>query len=410
MKNRPDLVVFGSIASGLALGLLLVLVVFAGGSESAITGSALVALGTGYLLLALVGRQRWALVPGAGAAAVGLAVVVLAPGNTILRLAGWVWPVLLVAAVAWSFAGARRSLRGWSRRTLLYPALVVLLLVAIGGAFETVAEATSSDTAATGRTYLVAGHRLYLDCIGAGAPTVVLFSGLGERASSWSHVQHAVAPTTRVCAYDRAGEGRSGGSARPQDGRQLAADLHALLRAANVEGPLVLAGHSTGGVYALVYAAQYPEQVAGVALVDSATPYQFELPDYPSFYSMWHRVGALLPSLSRTGIGRITGALTESPRDLRADRVEFDELPRAFEQAKALRSLHGAPLAVLTAGSGAQRGWPAAQRKLARLSRNSVQQTVPDATHATLLDDPRFAAVTSRAITSVVKVARSGRR
>jgi len=410
MQNRHNLVVSGSIASGLVLGLLLVLVVFAGGSESEITGSALVALGVGYLLLGLGARQRWALAPGTGASALGLALLVLAPGNTILRLTGWVWPVLLVTAVAWSFAGARRSLHGWSRRMLLYPALVVLLLVAAGGALETVAEATSTNAGGTGRTYAVAGHHLYLECVGTGAPTVVLFSGLGERTTSWSHVERAVSPTTQVCAYDRAGEGRSTGSAGAQDGRELAADLHALLRAANVEGPFVLAGHSTGGAYALVYASRYPEQVAGVALVDSATPYQFDLPDYPSFYSMWHRVGALMPSLSRTGIGRITGALTESPRDLRADRVEFDELPRAFEQAKALRSLHGAPLAVLTAGSGAQRGWPAAQQRLARLSRNSVQQTVPDATHATLLDEPRFAAITGRAITEVVKAARSGRR
>ena len=74
-----------------------------------------------------------------------------------------------------------------------------------------------------------------------------------------------------------------------QDGHQLASDAHALLRAAHVPGPYVLAGHSVGGTYALVYAEQYPRQVAGVALIDSATPYQFDLPDYRSFYSMFKR-------------------------------------------------------------------------------------------------------------------------
>jgi pimeloyl-ACP methyl ester carboxylesterase len=85
----------------------------------------------------------------------------------------------------------------------------------------------------------------------------------------------------RVCTYDRAGEGWSDGAADAQDGGQLASDLHGLLRAAHIPGPYVLAGHSVGGTYALLYAAHYPKQVAGLALIDSATPYQFDLPDYP---------------------------------------------------------------------------------------------------------------------------------
>jgi pimeloyl-ACP methyl ester carboxylesterase len=77
-------------------------------------------------------------------------------------------------------------------------------------------------------------------------------------------------------------------------------------RRRHVPGPYVRAGHSTGGIYVLLYAARYPEHVAGLALIDSATPYQFDLPDYPGFYSMWQRGSALLPSLSRTGLARIT--------------------------------------------------------------------------------------------------------
>ena len=110
---------------------------------------------------------------------------------------------------------------------------------------------------------------------------------------------------TRACAFDRAGQGWSGAAPDRQDGHELASDLHGLLQAADVSGPLVLAGHSTGGTYALVYAEQYLQQVAGVALIDSATPYQFDLPDYPTFYSVWRRASALLPSLSRAGFGRL---------------------------------------------------------------------------------------------------------
>ena len=98
--------------------------------------------------------------------------------------------------VAFSFRGARRSLDNWSRRALLYPALVVLSLIAMGGAAGTVAAATSSNPApASGRTYRANGHRLYLNCVGSGAPTVVLFNGLGEWTPNWAWVQANVSAT-----------------------------------------------------------------------------------------------------------------------------------------------------------------------------------------------------------------------
>ena len=81
-----------------------------------------------------------------------------------------------------------------------------------------------------------------------------------------------------------------------------------------------------------------------------------------------------------------------------------------FDQAKALKSLDGKPLAVVTAAVGSQHGLFAAQKKLARLSRASVQRTVVGATHSALLEDKGFAWFTSGAITQVVQVARSGRR
>src|SRR6188472_4482007 len=94
-RGRIGLVVFSSI--GFVLGLVLTLVVFAGGEESEITGSALLALGAGFVLLALASSrftdqpQRWALAPGIAAALVGLAILLLAPGNRALGLSGWVW-------------------------------------------------------------------------------------------------------------------------------------------------------------------------------------------------------------------------------------------------------------------------------------------------------------------------------
>jgi pimeloyl-ACP methyl ester carboxylesterase len=431
-KGHVGLVVFGALASGLLLGVFLVLVAFAGGTETEIIGAALVALGSGFVFLALGSSrftdqpQRWALIPGIASAVVGLAVWVLSPGEHTLALAGWVWPLALLVLVVWSFCGARGTLHNWSRRALLYPALLVLLLVAAGGVYETVVEATSSNQPPAGRTYLVNGHSLYLNCVGHGSPTVVLFNGLGERTPSWAWVQRSVSASTRVCAFDRAGEGWSGGTPGARDGRRLSSDLHGLLAAAHVPGPYVLAGHSVGGIYALLYAAQYPRQVAGLALIDSATPYQFDLPDYPSFYRMFRRASAVLPSLARAGLMRLstsTGnaglppqardearAFAASPRELTADHVDFAQLPGLLDEAKAFKSLGGKPLVVVTATVGEQRGWFAAQNRLAKLSTDSVHLTVPDATHESLLEDRGFARTASHAVTRVAQAVRSGRR
>lgn len=429
-RGHIGLVVLGSILGGLALGLVLVLAVFGGAREPVITGAALLALGCGMLMLfALSGRrtdqpQPWAFAPGLVLAVAGIALIALRPGDDVLGALGWVWPPLLGLLVVWSVRGARRSLDSWSRRALLYPAFVVLGLIAMGGAFETVAEGTTSNSPTAGRTYVVDGRPLFLNCVGSGSPTVVLFNGHGERTPSWAWVQPAVARETRVCSFDRAGQGWSGDSPGSQDGHELASDLHGLLAAARVPGPYVLAGHSVGGTYALVYALDYPEEVAGVALIDSASPDQFDLPDYPRFYSLWRRGSALLPSLARAGLPRLTSgatsgdlpaearrharAFSSSPRERRADRDEFAELRTIFDQARALETLGRKPLFVLTADLGQQSGWFALQDELATLSTNSLHRTTRGATHAALLDDRRFAVSTSGAIGAVVRAARSG--
>lgn len=429
-RGHIGLTVLGSIVAGLALGLVLVLGVFAGSDEATITGAALMSLGAGMLILFLLAGLRtdqpqpWALAPAIALDGVGLALLIINPEDQLLSWMGWIWPPLLALLVVWSVRGARRSLDNWSRRALLYPALALLGLVALGGAFETVAEATTSNSPSAGRTYLVDGRRLFLNCIGAGSPTVVLFNGLGERTPSWAWVQRAVAQQTRVCTFDRAGQGWSGNAPARQDGHELAADLHRLLSTAHVPGPYVLAGHSVGGTYALTYAMDYPEETAGVALIDAASPHQFDLPTYPGFYSMWRRVSALLPSFGRAGVVRLTSGLgsgglpadarrearafSSSPRELRANRNEFAELPTVFDQAKALTTLGRKPLFVLTADVGQQSGWFALQNKLATLSTNSVHQTAHGATHVALLEDQNMATATSRAIGDVVRAARSG--
>ena len=424
-------IVTASMAAGLTGALILVLVVLPGAREHVVAGAILLAFACGWAMLAALSTrrtdqpQRWARVPAVAMAAVGTALLVFAPSARVMNGLGWVWPPALLALAIWMIRSARRDLHSRSRAWLVQPVCIALALAAVGAATETVLEATDHGLQApAGQTYEIAGHRMYLHCTGTGSPTVVLSSGFGERSPSWSWIVPAVQRTTRVCVYDRAGQGWSEPAAGPQDGIELATDLHATLASAHIAGPYVLAGHSVGGTYNMIFAARYPTEVAGMVLLDSATPEQFTaLPNYPTVYSTYRRVSGLLPALARLGFARVAattqfGSLPAQARnqersfyatagEFRGLNDEWSELPTVFSQAKALTTFGAKPLIVITATRGQESGWPAAQDKLATLSTNSVHRTIRGADHVALLDDRGFAVESSAAIDDVVAAARS---
>jgi pimeloyl-ACP methyl ester carboxylesterase len=151
---------------------------------------------------------------------------------------------------------------------------------------SSLAPPASSPTAEPGDgaihgTYEVGGHELFMDCTGAGSPTVVMLhgiiweSGLGGDSIAWDATREAL--PTRTCAYDR----RNVGLSEQVPGRSTAIDavedLHGLLQAAGVDPPYVLAGHSFGGLLSLLYAGTYPTEVAGIVLVDATLPLEWAL-------------------------------------------------------------------------------------------------------------------------------------
>ncbi len=425
-------IVGGSLAVGLVGALLLTLVVFAGAPEHVISGVALLAFAFGWAMLAVLSTrytsqpQRWALVPAAFMAGVGVALLALAPGDGSLNAVGWVWPAAVLGLAVWMFIQMRRALRG-RVRWLLYPVIGLLVVGSVGGTYERVSLARNQNTyAMPGRLYEVGGHRLHLNCTGSGSPTVVLENGLGEMSPFWSRIAPRVAATTRVCAYDRAGQAWSSDAGGPQDGLAVATDLHTLLARAHETGPYVLVGHSVGGSYVMIYAARYPDQVAGMVLLDSSSPYQFTvLPDYASQYALSRRVLAVLPSLARLGLAQLqpssalsslpepaasqVRAFSTSPRHMRSVRDEWSVLRKVFDQAQDLTSLDGKPLVVVTATESQQKtkGWSAAQDRLAGLSSNS-QHRIVEATHMGLLDDEHSFEPSVRAIDDVLQSIRSG--
>ena len=125
-----------------------------------------------------------------------------------------------------------------------------------------------SDDPASDQLVSVGTHSLYIHCLGSGRPTIVIDTGLGERYDSWQSIISTLSRETRVCAYDRAGYGRSESGPMPRDSRRAADELHRLLANAGEDGPLVLVGHSLGGLNMQVYASRYPKEVAGLILLD----------------------------------------------------------------------------------------------------------------------------------------------
>ena len=136
----------------------------------------------------------------------------------------------------------------------------------------------------------IGGRSLYLTCTGSGGPTVVLVTGYRDTSDIWSidqinltdprtMVMPSVAEFTRVCAYDRPGTatalgdedliGRSDAIPQPRTATEAADELHALVHAAGIETPFVLAAHSLGGAIARLYASAYPEDVSGLVLIEA---------------------------------------------------------------------------------------------------------------------------------------------
>lgn len=429
-------IVAGSLATGLLAGLLLVAAPFIPPQEGAVTGALLCGFAVGWVMLAVLSArftsapQRWAAVPAVFMGLGGLLLIGFGP--QVRDVLDWIWPPALLVMVVWMVLRARRELRSRIRRRLLYPLLAVLALASIGGSYATVgAAADSTAYPMPGQLIDVGGHSLHLNCTGSGGPTVVLEAGGGEMSSNLGWIAQGVARDTRVCVYDRAGRGWSEPADTPQDGAQIAADLHTLLHRAQVPGPYVLAGHSFGGLYVLTFAAHYPDEVAGMVLVDSTAPAPASAAIPPtatsgdeSSYDGVGRVSALASISARLGLARVVGQLSDDglpPRssdevrartatagNLRSTIDEYVQASASIRQAASLRTFTDKPLVVLTAGTGNDAAWPAAQNQLAALSTNSVHRVVDGATHEALVADQEHAATTTQAILQVVSAVRSG--
>jgi pimeloyl-ACP methyl ester carboxylesterase len=295
-------------------------------------------------------------------------------------------------------------------------------------AYQAVGEALDRrKTAPPGRLVDVGGYRLHIMSAGHGTPAVVVIPALGSPGSEWLDVQQAVAQETEVCLYDRAGLGWSDSPSRRRTAVAMAGELHALLHGAGTMPPYVLVGHSMGGLVARVFIQLYPDEVAGLALIDSSHPGQKSR--LPKLEMRNHRGGKLIEAaLAWTrplGLRRLARdlGLRESAsstwslhrRAIYGELLAFDAICREVTGGFA-----DLPLAVVTsselgpnqpAGSRAQRDrsrfyppWAALQDELATLSANSTHVVSEHAGHYVHRDDPELV---TRVIVALVAQVRS---
>jgi pimeloyl-ACP methyl ester carboxylesterase len=144
--------------------------------------------------------------------------------------------------------------------------LLVLIVMAAGAIARASLKARYQPP---GQMVDVGGYQLHISCAGEGSPTVVLDAGNGESSLDWSLVQPDVAKSTRVCAYDRPGYGWSDPSPLSRTPESNVKELHTLLMNAGIDAPYVLVAHSYGGLVTRLYTHTYPDEVAGMVLVDT---------------------------------------------------------------------------------------------------------------------------------------------
>lgn len=279
---------------------------------------------------------------------------------------------------------------------------------------------TSRTTRATGRTAAagalrplrgelvdVGGRRLRIVRAGprSDRPTILLEHGAFGCAADWAVVQERLAAKgLHSLAYDRAGLGLSDPGPLPRDGHALSADLDTLLARAGETGPLVLVGHSMGGLMVRLYTLKHPERVLGVVLVDAVVPEVMDERGIPRMVGAYGRAMKLVARGAKVGLMRPVARMTGNMIGLTGDAAlekrriyasaphahwaaaEVAEWPATSNQARAGDFPPDLPIAVVTAG--AAKG-PARLKVLqaapAKASRYGYVDHVAGSNHSSLL-------------------------
>lgn len=190
--------------------------------------------------------------------------------------------------------------------------LVVAAILILGAIYQAIGVARDRRRyLPQGRMVSVGSHQLHVVSAGTGLPTVVFEAALGASSISWSLVQPTIAKLTGTVAYDRAGMGFSELGPEPRTAQRIVDEMRAMLEAVKAPKPYLLVGHSYGGMTSRLFAAQFPDEVVGMVLLDQADPNTWKSPSPEQrqkikFGALLARQGALV---ARVGIARATADL-----------------------------------------------------------------------------------------------------
>jgi pimeloyl-ACP methyl ester carboxylesterase len=298
-------------------------------------------------------------------------------------------------------------------------------------AHATAGAAAEEASARPGLLARLPDHRaINFRCLGAGSPTVLFEGGWAATSLAWTRVQALVAPRYRACAYDRAGYGFSDPGPSPRDGAAIAGDLDEALRAARIDGPYIVVGHSAGGLYMRLFADRRPRDVVGMVLVDPSVEYQ----DRRFAEAYGPQSGSLAPQRARTerclaaaeagslpstdaalapctppakpddvpAVAAARLAEAKRPATWKTELSELDSLwtLTSDEVAAGRRRYGDLPLIVLTADGASAGGAPPGPRpsgsgfwtglhiELAARSDRGAQRTVSGSSHIMMRDRP----------------------
>jgi pimeloyl-ACP methyl ester carboxylesterase len=295
--------------------------------------------------------------------------------------------------------------------------LGLVLLVGTGGiAFQTIGELRDRSLyPAPGELYNVGDVSLHMACRGNGSVTVVLSSGMGNPASGWMPLERLLEPDFRVCSYDRDGLGWSEDSGLPRDAAVASDRLARLLDVAAITQPIILIGHSYGGVVARAFAADHSERVGALVLLDSSHEDMGER--FPPFAQEEFRAlldgFQLAPWMNVFGVPRafdlfapaidglegqdhaVSLSLLNSVSHMRgtAEEARGWERTAVAGRVVAARGLGDLPLDVFVAGDWPEEmlpSWTVMQTELSELSSKGRYHFVKEANHPQIGMDARY--------------------
>ncbi len=282
-----------------------------------------------------------------------------------------------------------------------------LAATGLSGALVVMASPAAQLTSIPGKLVDVGGFRLHIHCVGQGAPAIILDSGVGGFSLEWTRIQDALGRRTRVCSYDRAGYGWSDLGPLPRTSKRIARELHTLLQKADVAGPYILAGHSFGGYNAQLFARNYPDETAGLVLIDASHPEQIERlpkrnpgttkkarPRSSSHVVSWFFPHPNFPDENALMAQRIMQGWQHKT----TWREEMTVFSVSAKQVQTSRPMPEVPVVVLTRGRSfwpnyangdeTERIWLELQTELSELGSNPVHLIAQRSGHVIHLDQP----------------------